>query len=131
LPVDAINRALGTELDSGHARLSRRAHRHMAEDHPDDYPACIAALRGGFAIAAPTFIGQAPDHPRNFEMIRRIGRPDGRVVLVAIGLEPDDTGFYAVRSCYLLQPEKVENRRREGRLKTVLPLDRPKAQPRG
>lgn len=118
LPVDTINRALGTEMELGNARLSRTAHRHMAKDHPNDYPACIAALRD--AVAAPTFVGQAPDQPRNFEMIRRIGRSDGRVVLVAISLEQDAAGTYAVRSCYLLEPEKVDARRRDGRLKIVL-----------
>ena len=121
LPVDAINRALGTELEPGNARLSRRAHRHIAEDHPEDYPACLQALRSGQVIAAPTYVGQAPDHSRNFEMIRRIGRRDGKVVLVAIGLEQDADGYYSVRSCYLLEPEKVEARRHEGRLKSVLP----------
>ena len=37
LPVDAINAVLGTELEPGNVRLSEAAHRHMAEDHPDDY----------------------------------------------------------------------------------------------
>jgi hypothetical protein len=47
----------------------------MAEDHAADYPVCIAEI--AMAIAAPTFIGQAPGQGRNFEMIRRIGRADG------------------------------------------------------
>jgi hypothetical protein len=119
LPVDLINEALDTELEPGHARLSQTAHRHMATDHPADYPVCIAEIAA--AIAAPTFIGQAPRHNRNFEMIRRIGRADGSVVLVAIGLEPDDRGDYRVRTCYLLEAFKVEERRRQGRLKLVIP----------
>ncbi len=53
LPVDLINRTLGTELDPGRVRLSARAHRHIAEDRPDDYPTCIGALPG--VIAAPTY----------------------------------------------------------------------------
>ena len=56
LPVDLINRTLGTELEPGRVRLSARAHRHIAEDHPDDYQTCMAALPG--AVAAPTYIGQ-------------------------------------------------------------------------
>jgi hypothetical protein len=91
----------------------------MAEDHPADYPMCIENLAA--VVAAPTFIGQAPGHADNFEMIGRVGLADGRVVLVAIGLEPDDRGDYRVKSCYLLEPEKVQERRRAGRLKTVLP----------
>ena len=72
-------------------------------------------------VAAPSFIGQAPGHGRNFEMVRRIARPDRKVVLVAIGLEPDDAGAYRVRSCYLVTAETVDARRRAGRLKVVLP----------
>jgi hypothetical protein len=119
LPVDLINDVLGTELEYGHARLSGTAHRHMAVGHPADYPVCIMEI--GAAIATPTFVGQAPGHSRNFEMIRRIGRADGSVVLVAIGLEPDDHGDYRVRTCYLLESDKVDERRRQGRLRLVIP----------
>src|SRR5690348_3977020 len=72
LPVDLINAVLGTELEPGRVLLSAQAHKHMAEDHPTDYPACIAAL--STAIAEPTFIGQAPGISRNFELIRRLNR---------------------------------------------------------
>lgn len=119
LPVSVVNAALGTELEPGRVRLSRQAHRHMAKDHPADCAVCLAALPG--AVATPSFIGQAPGHGRNFEMLRRIARPDGKVVLVAIGLEPDDAGDYRVRSCYLVGPDMVDARRQAGRLKTVLP----------
>jgi hypothetical protein len=114
LPVDVINGALGTELEPGRVRLSAQAHRHIAEDHPADYAACIAVLPT--AIASPSFIGQAPGHTRNFEMVRRIARPDGQAVLVAIGLEVDDAGDYRVRSCYLISAATVDARRRAGRL---------------
>ena len=109
----AVNAVLGTELDPGIVRLSARAHEHMAKDHPADYPTCIVALPD--VIATPTFIGQAPGHTGNFEMLRRIARPDGRVVLAAIGLQPA-AGFYLVRSCYLVSAELVNNRRLAGRL---------------
>ena len=119
LPVALINAALGTELLPGRVRLSRQAHKHMAEDHPADYPDCLAALSA--AVASPSFVGQAPGHGRNFELLRRIARSDGKVMLVAIGLEPDDAGDYRVRSCYLVTAETVDARRRAGRLKAVLP----------
>jgi len=114
LPVDAINTAIKTELAPGIAHLSTQAHRHMAEDHPADYADCIAALPD--VIASPSFIGQAPGHTRNFEMVRRTRRQDGQAVLVAIGLEPDNAGNYRVRSCYLISAETVDDRRRKGRL---------------
>ena len=96
LPVEAINKALDTELEPGEARLSATAHRHMAEDHSNDYPACIAALAE--AVASPTFVGQAPNHIRNFEMVKRVPRLDRQSVLVAIGMEADENGSYRVRT---------------------------------
>ena len=114
LPVKMVNDTLDTELEAGNVRLSSQAHRHMAEDHPDDYATCIAALAD--AVAMPSFIGQAPGHTRNFEMIRRIAREDGRSVLVAIAIDIDGAGEYRVRSCYLVGAETVDSRRRAGRL---------------
>ncbi len=119
LPVAAINTALGTELEPGPVRLSEAAHRHMAEDHPSDYPDCIAVLPQ--AVAAPTYIGQAPRHGRNFEMVKRVVRPDGKVVLVAIGLEPDSASAYRVKSCYLISADTVEVRRQARTLRPAPP----------
>ena len=87
LPVDLLNAALGTELEPGRARLSAVAHVHMAGDHSEDYAACLKALPD--AVSAPSFVGQAPGHTRNFEMVRRIGRQDGRSVLVAVAIDVD------------------------------------------
>lgn len=119
LPVDLINSALGTELEPGRAVLSARAHRHMAVDHPADYPICMAALAD--AIAAPNFIGQDPKHRENFEIVKRVGLPDGRAVLVAIGLEIDDDGCYRVRSSYLISQRTIDARREAKRLVIVAP----------
>jgi hypothetical protein len=91
----------------------------MAEDHPDDYAVCFAALVE--TIANPSFIGQAPHHQNNFEMLRRVNHPDGKVVLVAIGLEPDGRGDYRVRSCYLVPAGQVDQRRQNGMLKPPPP----------
>ena len=77
LPVDAVNAVLGTELEPGNVRLSETAHRHMAEDHPDNYAICIASLP--YTIAEPSFIGQAPQHTSNFELLRR-DEPSGSQV---------------------------------------------------
>ncbi len=109
LPVDLINRTLGTELDPGRVRLSGRAHRHIAEDHPNDYATCMKALPS--AIAAPTYIGQAPHHAGNIELVKRVRGVQGWMVLVAVGLEPDRRGDYRVRSAYLIREATVEGRR--------------------
>ena len=118
LPVDSINETLGTELEEGNVRVSRTAHKHIAQDHPDDYELVMANLP--MAIAAPTYLGQAPHHGSNIELIRRVKSPNNTgYVLVAVGLEPDARGAYAVRSAYVVKAEQVEQRRQKGRL---LPL---------
>ena len=114
LPVDLINRTLGTELDPGRVRLSSRAHRHIAEDHPDDYPTCIAALPR--VVDAPTYIGQAPHHARNIELVKRFRGVQGWMVLVAVGLEQDRRGDYRVRSSYLVRESTIEGHRLRGRM---------------
>lgn len=119
LPAERINAALGTDLSPGAVRLSSQAHRHVAEDHPDDYATCIAALPA--AIASPTFAGQAPGHGRNFEIVRRIAGRDAGALLVAIGLELDSDGAYRVRSCYIITRETLERRRQAGRLCHIPP----------
>ena len=127
LPVDLVNRTLGTELDPGRVRLSRRAHRHMAEDHPDDYPTCIAALPA--AIAAPSYIGQAPHHGRNIEFVKRVRGRKSSMVLVAIGLEVDERGDYRVRLAYLIKEAALEHRRQTGRLFPAETMKGPAARP--
>lgn len=119
LPVDAINAALGTELEPGEVYLSEQAHEHMARDHAADYPYCFPALRA--LIASPMLIGQAPKKTRNFELFRRVNHPDGKVMMAAVGLEMDTGGRYRVRSCYLVVGETVDNRRLAGRLKPPPP----------
>jgi len=116
-PVDVINDALGTELDAGNARLSRTAHRHIAEDHPADYAVCMAHMAA--VIAAPTYIGQAPRHGSYFEMIKRVSVGKEAAVLVAIGLEPDERGAYRIVSSYLLGAEEIERKRAAGYLRFV------------
>ena len=114
LPVGLINRTLGTDLSPGRVRLSPRAHRHIAEDHPNDYATCMAELPG--AIAAPTYIGQAPHHAENIELVKRVRGVQGWMVLVAVSLEADKHGEYRVRSAYLIREAAVQERRVRRRL---------------
>lgn len=120
LPVDAINKALGTELEPGCAWLSVKAHEHIARDHPLDYPVCFPLLNR--AIATPTFAGQAPSHSRNFELVTRFPTASA-IVLTAIRLTPNDQGNYHVTSAYLIEQKDVEARRRSGRLRPIIRLD--------
>lgn len=126
LPAAAINATLGTELPDGpvylsaraHEYLSARAHEHIARDHAADYPIVTRHLRD--VVARPTFVGQAPHHGRNMELVGRVPLGGGRGhVLVAVGLEPDDAGRYRVRTAYLLEEHKVEDRRRRNHLRLL------------
>jgi hypothetical protein len=119
LPVDLINTVLGTELEPGNARLSSRAHSHIAIGHPNDYAICIAALDQ--AISAPTFVGQDPKQADNFVLVKRDSLPDGKAVLVAIGLKISAEGLYSVRSSYLISQKTIDERRSSGRLKIPPP----------
>ena len=115
LPSAVINHVLRAHLEEGVVRLSAAAHRHIAEDHPEDYEICMNALRKG-ALQAPNYIGEDPTRSGNFVIVKRLPQADRRAMLVAIGLTPDRAGDYRVRSCYLISEEKVEDRRRAGRL---------------
>lgn len=118
LPVDPINRALGTELEAGYAWLSSVAHRHIAVDHGDDYGICIAHLE--VVIGRPMYVRQSDRHARNFELIRRI-EVDGRpLMLVAVSLERNEQGNYNVRSSYLIKETDLERKKRSGSLKLVI-----------
>ncbi len=118
LPVDLINRILGTELEPGPAHMSGLAHRHAATDHAADYPICIANLAA--VIAEPTFIGQAPKHSENIELIRRVPGAGGAAVLVAVGIQLDADGRYRIKSMYLVGEAELNSKRAKGTIKPVL-----------
>jgi|tagenome__1003787_1003787.scaffolds.fasta_scaffold20467564_2 hypothetical protein len=123
LPHELVSRTLGMDLAPGRVYLSAAAHRHIAKEHPADYRMVISTLEA--AIAQPTYLGQAPHQPDNFECIKRVTITEqdesGRVlhryyVLIAICFEPDDHGDYRVVSGYAVKEIEVETRRQAGRL---------------
>lgn len=115
LPVDLINRTLGTELDTGDAILSVRAQQHIAEDHPDDRDLVMSCLEQ--VIQEPVYIGQSPHHGDAIELVRYVKIPgrDG-VVLAAVSLIPNDFGNYNVHSAYVISQERVDRRIARGHL---------------
>jgi len=115
LPVDLINRTLGTELEPGDAILTATADRHIANDHPNDYGLVKASL--GLVIESPTYIGQSPHHAESFELVRRVVGSNGiDIVLAAITLTRNEYGNYNVHSAYRLTEEKVTGRIKRGHL---------------
>src|SRR5438128_61988 len=89
LPAPIIRRYLKQKVSMGRTRLRKRAHAHIAQKHPKDYPAILSFINP--VLREPHFIGQSPHHPNEFEIIRKI---DGRYFLVAINLIPDRRGHY-------------------------------------
>ena len=115
LPVDVINRTLGTELEAGEAILTVRAQDHIAEDHPEDRNLVMANLQA--VITNPTYIGQSPHHGAAFELVRRVILPGtDKHVLAAVHLIPNASGSYSVHSAYVINQAKVDRRIARGRL---------------
>lgn len=114
LPASSINRALGTELDPADVWVSKAAHRHIAEDHPDDYALVKANIID--IITSPTYVGQDPKHGGNFYLVRRVGGNDEVPVLIAIGLEMTAHGTYSIRTAYSISEDDVNARRLRGSL---------------
>lgn len=119
MPADKINRALGTDLEEGVVWISSGAHRHIAKDHPTDYPFIIAAITD--IVTSPLYIGQDPKHTENFYVVKPLPanspKPHG---LISIGLEQDDEGNYRVKSAYAISQETVTNRRASKRLHVAI-----------
>lgn len=115
LPADVINAALGTELDVADVWVSKKAHEHIALDHPSDYEAVKANLIE--IIRSPTWAGQDPKHGENFYLVRRVLRGNGmEPLLIAIGLEVTAHGTYSVRTGYSISEEDILTRRLRGSL---------------
>jgi hypothetical protein len=115
LPVELINSTLGTELESGDAILTSRAHEHIATDHADEYVAVMTHIQ--LLISAPTYIGQSPRHGGEFEMVRRVIIPGGdEIILAGINLTVNEFGNYNVHSAYRLTEERVTRRIQRGHL---------------
>lgn len=114
LAVDMINRTIGTELQPGLARLSSKAHRHVKLDHPEDYALCMLFIDA--MVKEPSFIGQAPKHGRNFELLRRIPGRNGDATLVAVQMEPDEKGDYSIVSFYRIIASELHSKRTRGHI---------------
>ena len=116
LPVEAINAALGLDLDPGEAVMSVNADRHAKRRHPADYGRCfphIAAI-----VTTPLYVR---DDFLNDGKIELVGRPAGLAdyLLVAVEISLDEDGRYNVTSFYPLSEAKVIKRRDGGHLRRV------------
>ena len=113
LPIDIIYRVLGLELEEGEVRFSAGAQIHAAKKHPEDYSRYLAFIGG--VIASPLYLGDDVRNLGKIEFISRIPKVGG--LLVALEVKKDSAGKYNVVSIYSITHEKIEARRRKGRLK--------------
>lgn len=123
LPIRLINELLSTDLFPGDVWLSAAAHRHIAEDHPEDYAACFSYLEE--IVTDPGWIGQAPQHQSNIELLKRISANVG-IALVALCIEPNRFGNYSVRSLYRIKQQDLGYRRRTNRILPVVKKSSPR-----
>ena len=118
LPTEQINRALGLELEHGNVILSAGAQKHAQRRHPEDYARCQPHVA---AVAIdPLYVGNDFINDGKIELVSRVVALGGGM-LVAVCIEPDEAGNYAVTSFYPVSEKKIENRRQANHL---VPLPR-------
>lgn len=93
MPIDTINKTIGTELEPGDVVFSRAAQVHAARRHPIEYPQCLPHLAK--VICDPLYIGDDHQNPGK-ELIGRIPAVNS-FVLVAVEVIKDKRGRYSVR----------------------------------
>ena len=113
LPVDAINRTLGLEMEAGEVIFSAAAQAHAYRSHSDDYPKCVPHV--GLVVERPHYLGDDLNNPGKIELVSRVPALGGGL-LVALTIEMDADGRYNVCSCYPIGEKKIENRRQSGHL---------------
>jgi hypothetical protein len=116
LPVEAVNRALGLELEPGPVVITVAAQVHVARRRPEEYARLLPHL--ATAVATPLYIGDDHRNPGKIELVARV-RATEAYLLVAIVVARDASGRYRVASFYPIKPEQVQNRRARGFLKTA------------
>lgn len=119
LPVDRINRTIGTLLVEGHVTVSKKAHQHIAEKHPDEYAEIMEVLPSLIGNAA--FIGRDPAHPHAFYLVDSLETKVGAFAMVAIAFERSSEGTYKVASAYGIKAAQFTSRVKAGRVVPLLP----------
>lgn len=116
LPVEAINKTLGYDLEPGEVIFSAAAQKHAYQRHPNDFGRCLPFV--GNSVLKPNYLGDDFKNHGKIEMISRLPLIGGGL-LVALAIEPNGQGQYSVTSMYPIDDRKIENRRQNMRLKIV------------
>ena len=113
LCVDLINATLELEMEHGEARMPGKVHEKIATKHADDYDVCMRNLPS--TLQNPTYIGLPPKHTDKLELVKRV-ESGAALVLVAVALEQDQYGDYAIASTYTISEDAVDRYRQTGRM---------------
>jgi hypothetical protein len=116
LPVEAVNKTLGLELDAGGVFMPVNAQRHVQNKRPEDFARLFPHIAA--VVANPLYVG---DDFKNEGKIELVGAPIalGSALLVAIELKQDEQGKYAVTSFYALGETTIANRREKNHLLNI------------
>ena len=119
LPIELVGYALERKLPRGNVHFSAVSQDHAFERHGAEFLVCFPHVAA--TIITPDHIGQSPRHAEGFEMLRALDEISGygAHVLVAISLDLDDAGRYAIQSVYPIGYAAVRRRLRKGYLATV------------
>jgi hypothetical protein len=118
LPVELVGEyLLQRHLVPGIGFFSAANQDHAFERHGPQFLKCVPHLAA--TVLYPHYIGQSPLHPLEFEMVRltsaKLGLPQ-IYVLVAVTLDIDGLGRYAIQSVYPIGRGTVERRVRKRHL---------------
>jgi hypothetical protein len=116
LPVELVSSFLRRTLAPGVIHFSSANQDHAFARHGQEFLSCLPHV--GAAVLDPEYIGQGPDHPQEFEMVRAISGLSeiGGHVLVALTLEIGAEGRYMIQSVYPINRGTVFRRIRKRHL---------------
>lgn len=116
LPVDAINKALGLELERGNLILKFAAQVHANKRHPKEYASIFPKLTE--VLSNCLYVGDDHKNHDKFELIGKIHELN-QFILIAITITIDEGGNYRVASFYPVAKDKIQKRREKGYLKIM------------
>ncbi len=117
LPVQAINAALGFELDPGDVIMSIGAQRHVQKQRPDEFSRCFPHVAS--VVTSPLYVRDDFKNDGKIELVSKpVGFPDW--LLVAVSLQIAEDGFYHVASFYPISAKKLEKRKVSGHYQRLI-----------
>lgn len=105
LPYKKINKILKLKLSGNRVHLSKKAIAHIKDKHPKDAGFCLSNIDE--VICDPDYIGQAPHHSTNYEMVKVVADV---AILVALSSIKNAEGNYPIESTYPISKSALMRR---------------------